>query len=528
MLLLIRQFNPDGAIEQRFDAEEITLGRATGCSVELPGLAVALRHARLIARPDGALGLESLCPIGVELNGTPGVQTADLKAGDVMRIGGHRLCLASSGNETILEVELTDPLGVRGTAAHTTLAQAGMRMRGPALLLALLVLVAGLALPLTLRWWRAPPALAAALPTEQFWLPGVLANAHRHLGADCGSCHKMPFISVEDSTCLGCHQGIAQHSDNPAILTTGGIDGRRCASCHREHQGDHGVVPSHPGVCTDCHAKPERFEKFADLRMVSDFGSAHPEFRPTITVAGKQARVPLNENPRDQSGLLFPHDLHLKADGLRGPKAKEHLLCTNCHRFEAAATTFEPIQYETHCQRCHQLDVEAGASPLRLPHGDDALAWTALQNYSRAHPLAAFKFEPIRRRRPGTPAGRPAPVTTADVMDEVFETRVCGRCHETVRMPDKPIATRPLTLRDSFLPHAHFTHAAHAWQHCADCHDAQKSAAAQDVLLPDINSCRNCHGGVDSNEKIRSTCVDCHRFHDAAKLQFGSATGAKD
>jgi len=84
---------------------------------------------------------------------------------------------------------------------------------------------------------------------------------------------------------------------------------------------------------------------------------------------------------------------------------------------------------------------------------------------------------------------------------------------------------RPLKLRDSFFPHAHFTHEAHKWQTCVDCHAAQKSAEAQDVLLPDITSCRRCHGGADSRQQIASTCIDCHKFHEARTLQFEAQAG---
>ena len=48
---------------------------------------------------------------------------------------------------------------------------------------------------------------------------------------------------------------------------------------------------------------------------------------------------------------------------------------------------------------------------------------------------------------------------------------------------------------------------------CEDCHSVKTSEEGSDVLLPNIESCRECHGGADDNSRLASTCVDCHGFH---------------
>lgn len=503
MDLTIRRISADGTVEDRFDGGEIIVGRATDCTICLPGLLVALKHARLTSLPGSRIKLESLCPIGVEVNGLPGVQSAELQPGDVMRIGGHRLSVATDG----IEVELAeegDPLA-RG-AFRSTLADAGMRMRRPATWLAIGTLLVGLALPLALRYARPPPIVAKFLPTDQVWLTDGISNAHQHFGADCGKCHETLFVPVRDDACLSCHKGIAHHSDDPAILKVDGVSNRRCASCHREHQGPHGVVPRHPGLCADCHAKPERFADFPKLPIAADFATSHPELKAA----------------EHHSGLIFPHDAHLKPNGVRGADGLEKLSCASCHVRDRGEASFKPAVFATQCQRCHQLDVDVAGTTVRLPHGDNELARTALLTYAKTAPQGAPSEEESARRRPGDAAPRGGAVGPQELADDVIGNRLCAKCHETVRDAGKPIHTRELALEQPWLPHAQFTHAAHAWQDCDDCHAKQASASADIAALPSIASCRACHGRVDSRDRLQSTCVDCHRFHQAGKLAMGA------
>jgi hypothetical protein len=515
MRLLIRRQSAEGSSEELFEGAEIVVGRATDCTISLPGLLVGLRHARLTQATESLFKLESLSPMGVELDGLSGVQTADVEVGDVLGIGGHRLRLSVAEDRTpVLEIELAeggDALARR--QLRSTLAEAGLRMRSPALLLVLITLLLGLALPLGLRLVETPLAVAAVVPTDHAWLSGAVSNAHRHFGNDCSSCHQTLFVPVRDEACLACHAGVRQHSDDPAILTTAGIEDRGCASCHREHQGDRGVVPAHPGLCADCHASPQRFTAFPDLKPVGDFGTDHPEFQPRA----------------DRSGLVFPHDVHMKTAGVRGPDGVETMQCESCHRRERGEAGFRPVAFVPDCQRCHQLDVEVSGTTLRLPHGDNELARLALSTAAKSPAPLAEPEEPTTRRRPGDPAPRRGKVGAAELIDDVIENRVCAKCHVTERPEGQAVRTRPVDLRQSWLVRAHFTHDAHAWQTCDDCHGAQSSARAEDLSLPDIASCRRCHAGVDSSNRLQSTCIDCHRFHEASRLVWGSlADGAEE
>jgi len=510
MRVVIRRISADGTTEDLFEGAEIIVGRSTDCTISLPGLLVALRHAKLLQASEYKLKLESLSPTGVELNGTPAVQTADVEPGDVIGIGGHRLRVSvTKDKELALEVELadtTDELSRR--RFRSTLAEAGLSMRRPALYLVLATLVLGMLLPLALRVMPLPPKVAAFLPTDHAWLTGGMSNAHKHFGNQCGTCHETLFVRVRDAACLACHQNVKQHSDNPAIAHLDGIEGQRCAGCHREHQGAHGMVPSHPGICTECHASPQRFAdsgNFADLQPVRDFGTDHPDFRPA----------------KNASGLIFPHDVHLKSAGVRGPDGPEKLECSSCHRRDHGEAAFKRVVFATDCQRCHQLDVDVAGSTVRLPHGDNALARAALLNSAKQLAPRAAEEETSGRRRPGEAAPRGGELGTDELVDEIIGNRVCAKCHITERPPDAPLRTRPLQVRQSWMVHAHFTHEPHASQKCDDCHANQSSATSEDLALPSISSCRDCHGGVDSSDRLQSTCIDCHRFHEASRLVWG-------
>src|ERR1043165_8227007 len=109
MRVLIRHITADGTTEDLFDGAEIILGRATDCTISLPGLLVALRHARLVQASDFMFKLESLSPTGVELNGLPGVTAGDVQVGDEIRIGDHRIRVTvTETRELALDVQLAD------------------------------------------------------------------------------------------------------------------------------------------------------------------------------------------------------------------------------------------------------------------------------------------------------------------------------------------------------------------------------------------------------------------------------------
>ena len=80
---------------------------------------------------------------------------------------------------------------------------------------------------------------------------------------------------------------------------------------------------------------------------------------------------------------------------------------------------------------------------------------------------------------------------------------------------DLPALVASLTQLPVDIVNTH-GHRDHAMVECGDCHDASESEDSADVLMPDIDSCRECHGGAASEAKLESVCVDCHVFHNPA------------
>jgi predicted CXXCH cytochrome family protein len=90
----------------------------------------------------------------------------------------------------------------------------------------------------------------------------------------------------------------------------------------------------------------------------------------------------------------------------------------------------------------------------------------------------------------------------------------CFDCHQVQAPPGDSLAfrIRPVAFPTRYMQHGWFDHRPHAQTDCATCHAAPASRSANDLLLPNLQSCRTCHGGESSGE-VPSTCAMCHDYH---------------
>ncbi len=568
MRVLIRSFQQQGdqriATERGLIGERLTIGRGTNQDVYTPDLRAALAHAEIVHDRRGPL-LIAKSANGVWVNGTP-VESAKLEAGDIIEVGRFRLEVIAVGGvpELVLgyEEKLSQAadLQARKASLKTRLSHTRLSLRGLAWGLMLLALTLGLLMPLFLRYGGThagdtPRDRALAQAGNPFddsvWLSGPVSSVHRYFVEDCAACHEKPFRQVRDTACLACHQDMAQHSDDTAMLQHPAFAGQQCTDCHREHNGPHSVSAQSPTLCTDCHANPDKEFAAAKLQPASSFSTAHPEFAPRIAAfdikTGKfsfsKQRQP-SAQLRETTNLVYPHDVHLNPKGIDSPEGKVVMQCADCHQADSRGVSFEPVNMEKHCASCHRLDFDPDDPDRELPHGRPEQIQGVVRDYYYAKALQGGVMDGSapavvqQRRRPGETLPRDSARAALDWADararrtmvDVFERRTCHYCHQVQRSDDpaKPWTVAPVNLQEHALDGARFDHGAHKAQPCSDCHGADHSKLSTDVLLPELASCRECHGDTGSDRQVPSGCTLCHAFHIADSHHFGGpAKGVK-
>lgn len=577
---------PGGRVTVRptiYDKREVTLGRATDCDVHLSDLRVGLHHARLIQLSADKARIEANGDHRVRVNNSQ-IRRRDisLNDGSTIRIGPYQLTAskAETQGDLLVSIELVEaPTPIRDKRDE----QAVFSMKGYALdkrvtawALIGLIFALFLAAPIFLHFRAAEPEADSAtaklaLATNQHWLAGGMSSAHANLVEDCRDCHVEPFTRVKDEDCLTCHEEMRDHADPLSLhasrpITEGSekwlaslraglnIPEGRCGSCHFEHNGDDGVLPSDSQLCIDCHAEMD--QRFTDTTLVnvSNFGRRHPEFKPLIVLDpqaedGAMKRVSLVDRPKENNGLEFPHDFHLSDDevirkletlpaNLRA-RYGEGLDCADCHTIDAAGALIEPIEMETHCSDCHSLAFATSDNTVRnLPHGEPEEVRETLEDFYLAQatqlllgdqPAGVLERQlsaeaRARRERLRAQAFADAQRNTDAMIRRIFsEDGVCTKCHENedpamraaLANGDLPEFT-PVRLTIRYHPMAFFNHAAHETGdiNCSTCHKAETSSQSADVLMPSITVCRACHDDTSGRTGIASDCLTCHAYHD--------------
>ena len=513
--------------ERAFDDGFLSIGRATDQALQVNDARMQLQHAQVRASGSGFV-LTCLAPAQAVVNDEV-TRNAKLAPGDVVLLGALRVAVGepSTPGELLLTVEQAaaePPPEAEPAAPVLTLAAAGWRKRPWAWGLFLVTLLGCLVLP-----W------AAGWPSDGQWTSGPLHSAHASLEQDCKACHAKPFQRVRNEACLDCHaENLHRHlpADHPAAAS---FEAARCTDCHVEHDEPSHLVQRDSRTCTDCHADPMRHGAREGAQPVTDFARQHPPFRINASAV---------ETP--PSGLKFTHAAHLDPKGIKAPDGKVVMKCADCHTPDAGAAGFAPVKTETHCASCHRLDFDPAEPARTVPHGDPAEALRVIVGHYSARYLGGYADPKAAADKVALPPGVDiAPAARAQLLGQareralrvatdLFERRACADCHEvrregTAAEPAWKVAR--VKLPDRWMPHARFDHAAHGTSltPCSTCHAAESSKTADDVLMPTIATCRDCHGGEDgtaapatattkaadtTTARIPSACIDCHGFHD--------------
>lgn len=556
------------------EGDVITIGRNAENGVHLPDLAVSPVHARATLKSPGMLSLESESGLKFELDGR-NVVAAEIDAarGAELRFGGHTVSVgldSESGSPelTVRRVEAVAESENERDDSHYTLKGLLPSKRLSAWGFAALVLVAFLAWPI---WtWATYKDLGdqdrpAGFHADKMWESGKLSLAHQELENDCQACHVDAFVAVRDNACLTCHEDDAHvHAPMDRLETARGEPtglrkvGRmiaagfnrpagRCVECHTEHEGAGAMEKTKAQFCTDCHDGLDSRLTDTTLMNAVDFGTDHPQFRPTLLVEPGETpqfkRVSLENEPKEINGLKFPHDIHLSKTGGVAQMGRrlnarydfgEALECSDCHQEDPNGIRFEPVDMEENCSMCHSITLEkVGGTFRQLPHGKPDLVKADIRAFYRnTSPSRPVNLGSLRRRPGDINARRTAsdyaravnfrPARADQAIRAVFSRGgACYDCHTVTgsRADVASLGIAPVAQTGRYLHKGWFDHAAHDHESCDTCHAAPQSSEASDLLIPGIETCRECHVGesgaslANVTDPTESTCAMCHDYH---------------
>jgi predicted CXXCH cytochrome family protein len=558
----------------------LKIGRDPDSDIRLNDLAVALHHATLEQISPTQIGVSAEMGMTIEIDGKAiSFGQIDVATGGTIKIGPFRLYLlaAEPGSEDVaIDIERgdTDEAEEKFDTRRFALATVLPGKRPTAWALVLLVLALFLAWPIWSFYSQrnaGPQTAQGGFHADQMWTSGALSQGHASLEQNCEACHVRPFESVRDTACQACHTTVHDHADarrmeraradlgtfrriQMRIGEAFGLDAGRCVDCHTEHEGPQQMVATPQQFCADCHTDIRGRLPDTRLASASDFERAHPEFQPSVLISwnGEQPvmqRVALNANPREDSGLKFPHALHLDPRGGAAQMGRrlssvygfgQQMECADCHVATPDGVRFQPSTMENNCVMCHSLAVERIEGTVRtLRHGSPEQVVADLRGFYRAGgPQRPAELAAAGRQRPGDVAQIRAAVQFAQAragigsrsdraIRAVFsQGGACFDCHE-VSSGAGPAnyVIRPVAFPSRYMEHGWFDHRAHqivqrpgqprvsGSQACATCHAAPRSTDATDLLLPNVASCRDCHGGEQTRRPVPSTCAMCHDYH---------------
>ena len=535
--------------DEDIDAQSIRFGRGSKCEVHLTDPRILLVQLEITER-SGKLHLDSQGDSDFQVNGQI-LSSASIKSGDKIQIGPYDIEILDNENkyDAVFTLEHSRPLGdelaslkKRSNTKFTTL---GLSIRGWAWLLFATAIIVGIIGPLTafITKPKGGDPLAKTETTrlladaDHVWLSGPHSSVHAHFGDRCETCHTNAFKQVMNKVCFDCHDNAGHHAD-PSIFPNASLDGQQCQDCHKEHNGDKGLLITTERFCTNCHSEILEIAENSKLKNVSDFDE-HPQFHPTLIKTHQPEtfeRIAIDANnpkPIDRSNLKFPHNKHLKENGVRHPDGTRTVLqCGFCHEPETGGVAMKPISFEKHCSNCHDLKFEPQAPNREMPHknlsqakdyvagtyAEFALRGNWIEPASPAENVSSFRKligeGPIVTEEQKKAALEWANSKAEEVLQGKFGRGLCGECHEIVdNEKTKSWDVAPVHIPTKWLPKSHFSHKPHKDRKCATCHNAKESEDATDVLLPSVETCQECHGGEFATTKVKSTCAECHDFH---------------
>jgi hypothetical protein len=537
--LLIRYTQARDKTLHEFDGSVVTIGRATDQTIQIADNSLPLSHSKLSGSGDELI-LTASGGQSFVVNGQI-AKKQSLVDGDVVEISGHKLKILAGENDFphVIEVELdSDQITELKNRFATGLKEINAPQRRFTWVLFLLLLGIGLVIPVIGILVGIDKARETPLvPDDSVWLTGELHQTHAFMGDDCTFCHTKPFEQARDEDCLFCHLSINHHFNTEKF----GRDyktGNSCGDCHKEHSVTGGITRTDQEGCTVCHADlPGSGFETDRLRPATDFLDDHPTFKLSMLRHDggndwHEERIDIwAEDLIEESNLKFPHDVHLDKAGIRGTEGTTVMECSDCHESDKGGYKMKTVTMEQHCADCHALTFDPDTPNRVVPHGSPPDLMRTLREYyayeflnpgnaikaSGAQESAKLELIETRSlRRPGRLRDRKSitelmlassidqsaslteraqsyiEARVKDAASNLFEKQTCTICHEVTKTDDTnvPWHVKPVRLSENWMPLSVFKHEGHKNMQCDACHDAEVSAEATDVLMPDLASCR--------------------------------------
>jgi Cytochrome c3 len=570
----------------RVNDDLLKVGRDPDCDIRLNDLAVALHHATLEQVSATRIGVSAEAGLTVEIDGSnTQFGQIDVSIGGAVKVGPFllRILPPEIGSEDVpIDIQRadTDAEDDRFDTRRFALQTVMPGKRTMAWVLTLVVLAIFLVWPIVSFYQNRDQSdrMAMGFHADSLWSSGDLSSAHAALTSNCQACHVRPFEPVQDTACKACHVNVHDHAPlnlmaqatpqlaglrgfQQSIRDTFGQTSGRCVECHTEHEGAQRMVPTPQQFCADCHNDLRSRLPNTQLGNAGDFERLHPEFRPAVLTRWDGGvpvyqRVALNQRPLEMTNLKFPHALHLSttngvAQAARSNGLGQQLECASCHTPTPDGARFQSVDMQRNCGACHSLSFDQIGGTLRtLRHGSPEQVIADIRGLYRAGgPAFPPELSPGGRARPGDANQIRAAVQFARgqadtaqrgerAIQAIFtgDTGTCSECHVVVAPPAGTLNYRiaPVQFTSRYMQHGWFDHRAHQIVQrpgqrredgsagCLSCHRANASNSSSDVLLPDLQSCRACHGGERTSLPVPSTCAMCHDYHIPAGATAGS------
>jgi hypothetical protein len=478
-----------------------------------------------------------------------------LKDGDVAKVGDVALTVKRDGEGWALVEERTDVSSEDKEAIARQAAGLSINRNLPRFKILILVSM----LIVALAFFVLPIMQGANSGHYQGWNSGPISNQHAMIADKCQACHVEPFQPVQDNSCLACHN-LSQHAETMPVVMREHLDlNRRCAECHMEHNGDHGVVLRESKHCAECHAQIKTLVPDTKQPNIATF-LTHNQFavglRKDLSGGGRLTTVKVSlddtANLVDPTHIKLNHSKHLEP-GLRGPKGPVNLTCGSCHIPDALGRAMQPIDMEKSCVSCHPLGFDDRLPTQEVPHGSPDVVFNFLyaeyaklflaDKGSRAAQVVSQRFKPGQTAAATAQVLSEAGYSRVDVEREarkaedlLFTRTACVLCHDVAKKD--PSSSGVVGVDDQtgvlvsqykvlnpeipnlWMPAAVFSHSAHGEVACESCHEGtRQSSKTTDVLMPKIEGCRECHLDPGTMGKVRSDCVMCHSYHDPLPLE---------